>query len=283
MENLEEYIKLHKNQFDYTGAQNPQIKYATNLLNNTRSNPDKLVPIEGIFQHVLALKNNIEFAFTFACIEDITSNESFNIIKTLVEKNVKIYVVSKTVFSKVAEVENMGGLFSFCKLPIYKPNDLKFDKITTIVILDGVEIPGNIGTILRACDASGTSAVFVCNRKARLTHPKLVRASLGSIFNVPIIEWESTADCLEFLKSKNFKIYLADTRACKHYFENEYNERVAFVMGSERYGITKEWYDYPHELVSIPMNGKCDSLNVATATTILLFEASIKQHGFTRK
>ena len=87
-------------------------------------------------------------------------------------------------------------------------------------------------------------------------------------------------------KEMNFKvalgneIYLTDTRATKTYFEESYEGRVALIVGSERYGITKPWYDGDYEMIMIPMLGQCDSLNVAIATTIIAYEASLKQKGF---
>ena len=126
-------------------------------------------------------------------------------------------------------------------------------------------------------------AVFICNRRARITHPKIIKGSMGAAFTKPIVEFSSVEECKSWLKKKNFKIYLTDTRATKTYFEESYEGRVALIVGSERYGITKPWYEGDYEMIMIPMLGQCDSLNVAIATTIIAYEASLKQKGFIKE
>lgn len=120
--------------------------------------------------------------------------------------------------------------------------------------------------------------IILCNRKARLTHPKLIKASQGSNFTVPIVECEME-EAFKWLSENNFKIYLTDTRAEEEYYEEDYKGRIAIVAGSERYGISREWYDKDVNMISIPMYGDCDSLNVAIATTIILYEAGLQLKG----
>ena len=167
---------------------------------------------------------------------------------------------------------------AICKLPHFELKDIKLKEKNLVVILDGLEIPGNIGTIIRSVDGAGGDGVILCNRKARLTHPKLIKSSQGSNFTIPIVETEM-AEVTDWLYKNNFKIYLTDTRAQKEYYECNFDGRVAIVAGSERYGISREWYDTNCELISIPMYGDCDSLNVAIATTIVLYEAGLELRG----
>lgn len=161
--------------------------------------------------------------------------------------------------------------------------DIAFTDKSVVLVLDGVEIPGNVGTMIRVADGAGVDAVFICNRKARMTHPKLLQSSMGSVLNIPIVEFVSADECYEALRSRGFEIYLTDSRAEKSYYEYPYGKRCAFVMGSERYGISRGWYDKDVKLLSIPMFGKCDSLNVGVAATVVCYEASLKNKGFIKR
>ena len=115
------------------------------------------------------------------------------------------------------------------------------------------------------------------NRKVRLSHPKLVKGSQGAILTVPVYDFGSVDECYATLNKFGYTLYLADTRAERTYYDTKYAKRTAIVVGSERYGINRRWYDFKTETVSIPMFGKCDSLNVGTAATVLVYEAAVRQ------
>lgn len=273
------YINKYKNKIMQAGMQHEIVKEVNGLLNNTRPNPNKLFVIEGIWALQKALQYKLEIESFVFCDDYIFSNESQNIIQEYVKISKNSYIVSKKVFLKLSERDNPDGLLAICKLPVFNLNDISLKENNLIVILDGLEIPGNIGTIIRTMDGVGGDGVILCNRKARLTHPKLIKSSQGSNFTVPIVEAEFD-EVYTWLKDNNFQIYLTDTRAEKEYHEYEYKGRVAIVAGSERYGISRQWYDNDDiNMLSIPMYGDCDSLNVAIATTIVLYEASLKQKG----
>ncbi|HPV01966.1 MAG TPA: TrmH family RNA methyltransferase [Clostridiales bacterium] len=137
------------------------------------------------------------------------------------------------------------------------------------------KIPGISG--LSSDDGAGADAVFICNRRARITSPKLVKASMGAVFTVPVIEFDDTEQCIGWLKARNFNIYLADTKACRTYRESDYMGKTALVLGSERYGISEKWYSCGPKEISIPMMGICDSLNVGVAASVIIYEISMKK------
>jgi len=130
---------------------------------------------------------------------------------------------------------------------------------------------------MRTCDGAGAAALFLCNKKVRLTNPKYIKGSMGAAFTVPYYEFEDASDCADWLRAKGFDIYLADTRAEKKYYEYEYKNRSALIVGSEKYGISREWYAPDAKLLSVPMNGSCDSLNVGVASSIILYEMCVKK------
>lgn len=277
-ERMKYYSDKYKGKVQFAGPQHGKIKQIPGLINNTKPNPHKLFVVEGIWALQKAKQYNLEIDSFIFCPECIFTPEAEKLIDEFVISAEDSYIVSKKVFLKISERENPDGLIAVCKLPYFQLNDIKLKENNLIVILDGLEIPGNIGTIIRTVDGVGGDGVILCNRRARLTHPKLIKSSQGSNFTIPIVECE-TDEIIKWLKNNDFKIYLTDTRAEKEYHEHNYSGRVAIVAGSERYGITKEWYSEETNLISIPMYGDCDSLNVAIATTIVLYEASLKQKG----
>ena len=276
------YSDKFKNKVHFAGQKHSSIKHIQSIIQNTKPNPQKLFVIEGIWAHELAKKHNLEIEIFMFCPEFIFSNEAEKIIEEFISLSKDSYIVSKKVFLRLSERENPDGLLAVCKLRQYTLQDLPLDKNNLFVILDGIEIPGNIGTIMRSVDGAGADGVLVCNRRARLTHPKVIKGSQGASFIIPIVE-EETSKIIHWLKENNFKIYLTDTKATEEYFKPTYTGRVALVAGSEKYGISKEWYETDCHMISIPMLGECDSLNVAISTSIILYEASFRQKGLIKR
>ena len=258
------------------GEGHPVVKTVKSIQQNSKPNPRKLFVAEGFWLGSLALKDGIEVESLLVAPECVYTLECVNLIEKMLPLAANAYTVSAKVFQKIAEKDKPDGVIAICRMKDWALSDLVFDDKAVVLILDGVEIPGNMGTLVRVADGAGADAVFIVNRKARLTHPKFIHSTMGAAFHVPIIEFESVDDCFAYLQSKRFTVYLADSRAEKMYYELPFGKRVAFVMGSERYGISRVWYDKDVDLVAIPMLGQCDSLNVGVAGTVLLYEACVK-------
>lgn len=272
----QEFAQFVEKNFMAIGPDNGVIKRIKGVANNTKPNPEKLFVGEGIWMNQHIINEHTEVVCLVVCLAYIYTPEAEAAVRTLAERCRERYVVSAKTYDKIAERDKPDGVMTLARLPRHDIADFRPDHRGIVLVIDGVEIPGNIGTMLRVADGAGIDAVFLCNRKARLTHPKLIHSSMLAILTVPVYEFESVDAASEYLLKKGFTIYLADSRAEKMYYELPYGHRTAFVLGSERYGIAREWYTKTDHLVAIPMLGKCDSLNVGVAATILLYEASIK-------
>lgn len=278
-EDREKYImSICSDKCRLSGKTAAVMKRVASIQKNTKSNPEKLVIVEGIWASGLALKYEISISTLIICAQDITSNEAYKLMMDLIRRANEVHLVSESTFKKISEVGTSAGLIALAKFPQKTLDYLSGRKNQIVAVLDGLEIPGNIGTIIRSCDGTETDAVIICNKKTRVTHPKMLRSSQGSCLKVPVIETE-VDELIEFLKANDYRIILADTDADNYYFDESYSGNVALVMGSERYGISKEWYETQVSKVMIPMWGDCDSLNVGIAATILLYEAAIKRKG----
>jgi len=279
LEEKERFIREnYKSKCRLSGKNAAVIKKIQAVVNNTKSNPEKLVGVEGIWGCQQLIKNNVAIQAVVLDLDGITTPEAYQIMISLCDLAEEVHIISSSTFEKIVEVGTSSGVFALAKFPQKHLDNLSPKKHEVIVVLDGLEIPGNIGTIIRSCDGTDTDAIIICNRKTRVTHPKILRSSQGSCFKVPIIE-EETQKVISWLQQNRYQIILTDTDAEKYYYEQDYSGRIAIIMGSERYGISKDWYQIPSEAVKIPMRGDCDSLNVGIAATLILYEALIDRSG----
>jgi TrmH family RNA methyltransferase len=277
IEEKEKYIKdNYYGKWRLSGKTAAVIKKIDSIANNTKSNPERLVAVEGIWAANQLLKYDIEIKALVLDLESIKSQDAYKIMVDLADKAEEIHMVSSSTYKKIAEIGTSAGIYVLAKFPHKALSDLNPVKHQVIAVLDGLEIPGNIGTIIRSCDGTNTDAVVICNRKTRITHPKILRSSQGSCFKIPIVE-ESSEAIIDWLKSNGYRIILTDTDAQKYYYEENYEGKLAIVMGSERYGISREWYEINAESIKIPMYGDCDSLNVGIAATLILYEAAVRR------
>lgn len=274
---------LMKYKFYAVGDGHSIVKHIKALVSNSKPNPSRQFVAEGLWFNSLIVQAGTPLHALIICPEKIYTVQAAKLVEELAKRCDQRFTVSAKTFEKISEREKPDGVMSIAYLTLSEVADVPFTDKSVVLVLDGVEIPGNVGTMIRVADGAGVDAVFICNRKARMTHPKLLQSSMGSVLNIPIVEFESADACYDALKAKGFEIYLTDSRAEKSYYEYPYGKRCAFVMGSERYGISRGWYDKDVRLLSIPMFGKCDSLNVGVAATVVCYEASLKNKGYIKR
>lgn len=275
---IERLLQAYRHKVTFAGAQNAKIAEVRRLRDH--SHPDRRFLIDGMWGHQKALLASVEIVSFLICPELVYSEEAVLLAEQTMKRAADIYVVSGKLFAKLCERDEPDGMLSIGIFPLYDAERLELKPEANIVVLDGLETPGNIGTILRTCDGAGIDAVFICNKKARITHSKLLKGSMGAAFIVPIVEFEDVRACRQWLGRRGFTIYLADTRAETPYDRIVYSGNTALVMGSERYGISPTWYEGDARLLSIPMSGCCDSLNVAVAASIILYAMSGSKRGW---
>ena len=269
-------LTANKSRIRYIGEKHDKIKQVKAIAGNAKPNPEKLFVAEGIWSHNKILELNVPVKSFFLCPQLIFTAQTARIAERFTQLTDDIFIVSDKSFMKISERDRADGLLSVCRFPVYELSNLPLNKNSLVAVLDGCEIPGNVGTIARTCDGAQVDAIFLCNRRVRLTHPKVIKGSMGGALTVPFYEFDSVASCVDWLKMKNFSVYVADANAGKFYYEFAYTGRTALVMGSERYGADGGWYDGGAQPLSIPMLGVCDSLNVGVAASIILYDMSVK-------
>lgn len=262
------------------GLQHPRVRQAIGLQNNTVPNRHKLFVAEGLWAHKVILETNTHVDTFFWCPEAAYSNEAHGRSVEIAQRADRAYRISEKVLERLAERDKPDGLVSIAQMPTWDADALEIGPSGLVLVADGIEIPGNLGTLIRTLDACKADCLVLTNRRTRLTHPKVFRGSHGMNLTVPTIVFEELTEAIDWLKRKCFKVYLADTDDSRNYRGCDYRGRTAFVVGNERYGIPKPWYEAGFDRVGVPMLGLADSLNVAISASVLLYEARAQKEGW---
>lgn len=261
------------NEVRITSLTNPKVKHAVKLRQRSHRDECGEMLVEGYRECLRALDNGYRPHAIFYCDELYLKHENEDtIVQRCVDAGAEPFPCSANVFKKMAYRERPDGLLMIGPHLTQKLEDLKLPDHALVVVAESIEKPGNLGTILRSADAAGVHAVIVCDRCTDIHNPNVVRASTGTIFSVPVVE-ASGDEALAFLRERNFKILAATPHTPNLHNDVDLTGNVALALGTEQYGLTKKWMDAADLRVRIPMLGIADSLNVAAATTILLFEA----------
>lgn len=179
--------------------------------------------------------------------------------------------VTPPVFEKIA-YRASGGLLLVLPYVNQPLTSLPLSHTPLVVVIEGVEKPGNLGAILRTADAVGVDAVIVCAGATDLHNPNVVRASLGALFTLPIAE-VGVDELRAWLTAHQIHIVAADPAATIYYAAHDFSVPTAVVMGSEAHGLSQSWLTGADAIVKIPMHGVVDSLNLSAATAVILYEA----------
>ncbi|MHB1392921.1 MAG: TrmH family RNA methyltransferase [Clostridia bacterium] len=265
----------------YAGSKEPVIKEMDDLIKNKSFGDENSFVIEGLWAYEKIILSGVRIkAFAF-CPDFIKNYNMLEMVQSLVDLSCDSCIISSSLCKKLCSRDNEEGFFLLCSIQPYKLNDIELRKDNLVVILDGLDKPGNIGTIIRSVDAAGGDGVILCSSKVRRTNQKLIKSSMGSGFILPIVETD-IVQTIAWLKSNGFKIVVTDLKADKSYYSVDYRGRIAVVAGNEIRGISALWYEHECERVIIPMYGVADSLNVGVAASLVVYEASSRQREIIR-
>jgi TrmH family RNA methyltransferase len=252
-----------------TSSQNPFIKSLVQLQEKAKSRKQSgTFLIEGKREIELAIKGNYELE-TVLFLPELISEEQ---LSKLSKSQINLIEINKEVYQKLAYRDTTEGIIAVAKTKSLALQDLKLPENPLILVMESIEKPGNIGAMLRTCDAANIDAVIIANPKTDLYNPNIVRSSVGCLFTNQIATG-STEDVIQFLKEKNIAIFGATLQNSNFYHTQDYTIPTALVVGTEATGLTQAWRDAATQNVIIPMQGEIDSMNVSVASAILLFEA----------
>jgi TrmH family RNA methyltransferase len=255
-----------------SSLQNPRVKELVRLRDRRPRDETGVFLVEGYREIRRALEKNVTLRELYYAPDWFLGENEPALIEQARAAGAQLFELSKDAFAKVAYRERPDGLLALAPQWRRLLDDLTLSASPLLLVVEAIEKPGNLGTILRSADAAGCDAVIVCDPVTDIFNPNVVRASTGVLFSVPLVIAES-AQVFAWLRAKKIRAVATTPAAKTPYTSADLRGPLAVVMGSEQYGLSEFWLKNSDLPVSIPMAGQADSLNVAMATIITLFEA----------
>ena len=182
-------------------------------------------------------------------------------------------IVADDLFLKMSDTQTPQGILSVLHQQEYSLEDLLKQENPLFMILENLQDPGNLGTILRTSEGAGVTGVIMSSQTVDIYNPKTIRATMGSIYRVPFVYVEDLGRVLDMLRQKKIHTYAAHLKGKDYYLDQQFKEPSAFLIGNEGNGLSKEIADLADKYIKIPMEGQVESLNAAVAAALLMYEA----------
>lgn len=258
---------------EVTGLQNPLVKAAAELKQKKYRQQRGEFIAEGLRTCEEAVAYNAAHTIFY---RETTDERTVSLLEAAAAKAVKLVCVSEAVMKKIADTETPQGIIAVCKMQENKIDDLLAEG-KMLLVLDRVGDPGNIGTMLRTADAAGVGGLVLLKGCADIYAPKTVRASMGSLFHLPIVAGMSEEYFTDIAKRAGYELLVTSLEGADNLYQADLSGRIAFVMGNEANGVSDTLLKEADKKVFIPMQGRAESLNVAMAAGIVMFEAMRKR------
>jgi len=259
-----------------TSLTNARVKAAVRLRDRRERESTGLTLVDGARELVRALDAGVRVRSAFIAPDLLRTPEAVDVADRLRHRPGTVEA-SQAVLAKVAFGDRSDGVVAIVEVPSPGLDDLRLPDNPLLVAVEGVEKPGNLGAVLRTADAAGADAVIAADPLTDLFNPNAIRASLGTIFTVPVVQ-ATSVDVAAWLARRGIRPVAAIVGAARTHTDADLTGPLAIVLGSEAGGLGPTWRTADVEGVSIPMAGVADSLNVSIATAVLLFEA-VRQRG----
>lgn len=236
---------------------------------------DKVFLVEGVKMFLEAPADWImEVYLTEALYEKNKDNDQF--VKKLEYAGYEL--VSEEVFERISDTQTPQGILCVLHQPEYDLDSLLKAENPLFVILENLQDPGNLGTILRTGEGAGITGVIMSNGTVDIFNPKVIRSTMGSVYRVPFLYVKDLEEILPILQKKGIKTYAAHLKGVNYYQEAKFDGPSAFLIGNEGNGLTDSVSNLAGEYIKIPMEGKVESLNAAVAASLLMYEAHRQRH-----
>jgi len=255
-----------------TSRSNQRIKNLLELQKRHKREKQEMFVIEGIREIQKAVHSGYHFESVFFLPELL----NYDRLTSLFGKSLpsQIFQINSDVYNKIAYRESSGGVVAISEPKFYTLENLegRLSSNPMLLVIEGVEKPGNLGAIYRSADAAGLDGIIICNQATDIYNPNAIRASLGCVFTVPTAV-ASVKMAIKWLSDKDIRLYTTYLKEAVPYYSVDFNKPLAVIMGAESTGISDEWLDAGTTNILIPMLGVADSLNVSTSAAVIVFEA----------
>lgn len=251
-----------------TSTSNPQVKRLLQLQKKSKArNEEKVFLVEGLRMFSEVPKERVEKVYI---------SESLYNRKKLVQdlRDFDVEILSDSVFSHVSDTKTPQGILCIVRQKTYDLEKIFKIKNPHFIILDNLQDPGNLGTIVRTAEGAGVDAVFLSKESVDIYNPKTIRSTMGSIYRMPVIYVEDLLKLLKTLKNQGILSYAAHLEGERSYDLENYQTGTAILIGNEGNGLREEVANAADIRVKIPMQGQVESLNAAVAATVFMFEVA---------
>lgn len=187
-------------------------------------------------------------------------------------ENYEYEIVSDSVFSAISDTKTPQGILCLVRMPEYALADLLKSDCPHLLLLESIQDPGNLGTMLRTGEGAGVDGIIMNRSTVDLFNPKVIRATMGSLYRVPFVLVDDLAEVAGTLKRHGITLYAAHLKGTETYDTPDYTKGTAFLIGNEGNGLSDETAALADAYIRIPMEGKVESLNAAIAATLLMYE-----------
>lgn len=251
---------------------NPRIKSAARLRDRRERESTGLTLVDGARELRRALDAGVDVVEAFVCEPLLAGEDARAALDLLHTARVPVTTTTETAFAKLAFGDRAEGLVAVVRAPNLRLSELTLPDDALLIVVEGVEKPGNVGAVLRSADGAGADALIAASPRTDLANPNVIRASAGTIFAIPMAAAPS-GDVITWLRERGVRIVATRVDAERPYTEADLTGSIALVFGSETDGLTTAWEGDDVEPVRLPMHGVADSLNVSVSAAILLYEA----------
>ena len=251
---------------------NPRVKAAVALRDRRERQRTGLTVVDGARELRRALDAGVDIVEGFVHDAALGGEDARTALDGLLASGAPVARVSAPVLAKLAFGDRSEGLVAVVRMPAPDLTALPLPDDALLVVLEGVEKPGNLGAVLRSADGAGATAVIAASPRTDLANPNVIRASAGTVFALPVAA-APTPDVIAWLRANDVRILATRVDASTPYTDAVLTGRVALVFGAEDDGLTDAWSTPDITAIHLPMRGIADSLNVSVSAGIVLYEA----------
>lgn len=250
-----------------TSTSNAQVKNIINLMKKSGERKRcGLFVIEGLKMFTEIPKDRIVKVY---------ASESFAYDNKELLCNYEYEMVSDAVYKQMSDTKTPQGILATVRMLEYSLDDILPERrIPMVVVLENVQDPGNLGTIIRTAEGAGATGIIMSKDTVDIYNPKTIRSTMGSLFRMPFIYTEDILSTAEELKRRGVNLFAAHLSGKNYYYNEDMTRPMAVMIGNEGNGLTDELTEKADTLIKIPMEGELESLNAAVSNAIILYEAA---------
>lgn len=248
---------------------NNRIKLVRKLQSKKGRDETGKFVIEGMNLVSEAIERGV--AIDFVMVSSEFDGGSF-LVDCINSESVLVCEVSAQLMNKIADADNGVGILAVIDKAVIEPKNVELSSDANVLVLDRLQDPGNIGTMIRTAVAAGYSMIYAIKGTADILSPKVLRATAGMIFDMPVVYVKDAGELREILHRFGLKIAVTAVDGGVPYYQADLKKGVALVIGNEGNGVSDEMLDAADIKVTIPMNGEIESLNAAVSAAILMYE-----------